>query len=37
VVVPLVRSKIRDISASFESEDFYRKSQRMAIEQQPWT
>jgi regulator of protease activity HflC (stomatin/prohibitin superfamily) len=34
VVVPLVRSKIRDISASFESEDFYRKSQRMAIEQQ---
>jgi prohibitin 2 len=33
VVVPLVRSKIRDISASFDSEDFYRKSQRAAIEQ----
>ncbi|MEN9202693.1 MAG: prohibitin family protein [Thermostichus sp. DG_1_6_bins_120] len=34
VVVPVVRSKVRDISASFESEDFYRKSQRAAIEQQ---
>ncbi len=34
VVVPVVRSKIRDISASFDSEDFYRKSQRAAIEQQ---
>ncbi|MCJ2541796.1 prohibitin family protein [Thermostichus vulcanus] len=34
VVVPVVRSKIRDISASFDSEDFYRKSQRTAIEQQ---
>jgi regulator of protease activity HflC (stomatin/prohibitin superfamily) len=33
VVVPVVRSKIRDISASFDSEDFYRKSQRTAIEQ----
>ncbi|MEN9226185.1 MAG: prohibitin family protein [Thermostichus sp. DRC_bins_24] len=34
VVVPVVRSKIRDISASFDSEDFYRKSQRAAIEHQ---
>ncbi len=34
VVVPVVRSKIRDVSASFDSEDFYRKSQRAAIEQQ---
>jgi len=33
VVVPLVRSKIRDISAGFASENFYNKQQRNAIEQ----
>ncbi|WP_218080779.1 prohibitin family protein [Anthocerotibacter panamensis] len=33
VVVPLVRSKIRDISAGFNSQDFYRKEQRAQIEE----
>ncbi|MDX2271722.1 MAG: prohibitin family protein [Cyanobacteriota bacterium] len=33
VVVPVVRSKFRDISAGFESEDFYQKERRTEIEQ----
>ncbi|WP_287129041.1 SPFH domain-containing protein [Candidatus Cyanaurora vandensis] len=33
VVVPLVRSKIRDISAGFASQDFYQKERRFEIEQ----
>ena len=32
VVVPLVRSKIRDISAEFDSQDFYQKAKRVEIE-----
>jgi len=32
VVVPLVRSKIRDISAEFDSQDFYQKAKRLEIE-----
>lgn len=33
VVVPLVRSKIRDISAGFDSKDFYQKERRFQVEQ----
>jgi len=32
VVVPLVRSKIRDISAGFDSKDFYQKERRFQVE-----
>ncbi len=32
VVVPVVRSKIRDISASFDSEEFYQQASRSDIE-----
>ncbi|MGK7878340.1 MAG: prohibitin family protein [Xenococcaceae cyanobacterium] len=32
VVVPVVRSKIRDISAEFNSSDFYRRERRTEIE-----
>ena len=34
IVVPIVRSKIRDVSAKFDSSDFYRKEQRQLIQQQ---
>ena len=37
VVVPVVRSKIRDISAEFDSEDFYQREQRNKIEQSAQT
>lgn len=33
IVVPGVRSKVRDISAEFDSEDFYQKETRVEIEQ----
>ncbi len=33
VVVPVARSKIRDISAEFDSEDFYRQDRRTEIEE----
>ncbi|GAB4211673.1 MAG: prohibitin family protein [Synechococcales cyanobacterium] len=32
VIVPLVRSKIRDISAEFDSQDFYQQANRQEIE-----
>jgi hypothetical protein len=34
VVVPAVRSKFRDISSGFDSQDFYQKEKRSAIESQ---
>ncbi len=34
VVVPIIRSKIRDISAQFDSSDFYNKEKRQIIQQQ---
>lgn len=33
LVVPLVRSKIRDIAAEFDSQDFYQKAKRQDMEQ----
>ncbi|NJK61119.1 MAG: prohibitin family protein [Oscillatoriales cyanobacterium SM2_1_8] len=33
-VVPVVRSKLRDVSARFKSEDFYRQEKRREIEQE---
>ncbi len=34
VVIPVVRSKIRDISAQFDSEQFYQQDPRVEIQQQ---
>ncbi|MGQ9864913.1 MAG: prohibitin family protein [Pseudanabaenaceae cyanobacterium] len=33
-VVPVVRSKLRDVSAQFKSEDFYRQEKRQEIEKE---
>ncbi|NJK35057.1 MAG: prohibitin family protein [Oscillatoriales cyanobacterium SM2_2_1] len=33
-VVPLVRSKFRDVAAKFQSEDFYRRDRRLEVEKQ---
>lgn len=34
IVVPIIRSKIRDVSAKFDSSDFYQKETREIIQQQ---
>ncbi len=34
IVVPIIRSKIRDVSAKFDSSDFYQKETRQIIQQQ---
>lgn len=33
IVVPIIRSKIRDVSAQFDSSDFYKKEKRQIIQQ----